>query len=176
MGSTGDHTMDDVLKIPTVSIQAHIHVCQNMSNLSTHFFAYFIPFIILNLYLASVCCTDWSGSWDSSMANDFFAYSAAKGHKIYAYEFGNELTGTNGIEAHISAQQYAQDFIVFADLVRMYFGQVGKVPGAPRLVTPDGTFNATYLNTFLDLLPDGYKPDILTHHLYSLGAGMTRLE
>lgn len=111
------------------------------------------------------CCTEWTGAWDSSMARDFYAYTASKGYKMYAFEFGNELAGDNGIEAQISPEQYAADYIKFVDLTREYFGR------EPKLVTTDGTFDADFLNVFLDLLPEDYKPDILTNHLYSLGAG-----
>ena len=104
------------------------------------------------------------------MASDFFNYTVSKGHKVYAYEFGNELAGSKGIEAQITPQQYALDFMVFVDLVRQYFG---SGPDAPRLVTPDGTFDPAFLSSFLSLLTDEYKPDIVTHHLYSLGAGNT---
>ena len=40
-------------------------------------------------------------------------------------------------------------------------------------MTPDSTFNATSFRLMLSFLPAEYKPDIVTHHLYSLGAGVS---
>lgn len=112
------------------------------------------------------CCSNWTGAWDSSMANDFYSYTKSKGYKIYAFEFGNEIAAGKGIEAQIPASQYAIDFVKFADLTRSYFGN------EPKLIAPDGTFDATFLQPFLSELSNkGYLPDIVTNHIYSLGAG-----
>lgn len=43
------------------------------------------------------CCVNWTGKWDPSMTEDFFQYTLAKGYKIYAFEFGNELAGAKGM-------------------------------------------------------------------------------
>jgi heparanase 1 len=99
------------------------------------------------------------------MADGFFNYTQSKGHEVYAYEFGNELGGEEGIEAMLLPNQYAEDYIKFCDLVRKYFGT------APRIAAIDGNFDATFLATFLPLLGPNYFPDMLTLHLYSLGAG-----
>ena len=41
----------------------------------------------------NACCTEWSGNWNSSNAEALLRYTEAQGYDIYAFEFGNELTG-----------------------------------------------------------------------------------
>lgn len=111
------------------------------------------------------CCSEWTGAWDPSMADAFFSYTSNIKHQVYAFEFGNEVAGSTGIEAQISAQQYIVDFTLFTSLVRKYFGNSIKT------VTTDSSFDQAFLSEFLQGLSNEYKPDILTNHLYSLGAG-----
>ena len=120
-----------------------------------------------------VCCTNWTGLWDSSNFESLLSYSHEKGYRFYALEFGNELVGSKGIESHISVEDYVQDWISFNQvLTKVYGGQ-----DLPKTVVPDTTWMADWFGDFLSMIckadssDKSLAPDIVTHHLYSLGSG-----
>lgn len=120
----------------------------------------------------AACCTNWTGLWDSSQLKPFLEYTFNKKYTIYAYEFGNELVGDNGIESHISVSDYMVDWMQFLDILRsVYAGSDSTTMPLPRVVIPDGTYEEQWFSDFLNSVPLGYEPDIVTHHLYSLGPG-----
>jgi len=112
------------------------------------------------------CCTNWTGLWDSSNAELFIRYTHDKGYKIWAWELGNELVGEKGIDSHINVTDYLEDWKTFMALLDDIYG----VEGRPKVVVPDTTW-CDWFGEFLPLVPDDLKPDVVTHHLYSLGAG-----
>jgi len=114
------------------------------------------------------CCTNWSSTWESSNAQNFMKYTKDKGYNIYAYEFGNELVGSKGIEAHFSATEYYVDWKTFIELIDSIYTESEN---KPMTVIPDNTFMSDWYSEFLELCKnEGFKlPDIITHHLYSLG-------
>jgi heparanase len=115
------------------------------------------------------CCTNWTGNWDSSNAESLFRYTKAKGYKVTAFEFGNELVGTGGIESHLTPEQYAADFCNLKNLVaNIWEGQAH----VPKLITPDNAFEEQWYAQFLEKsVAAGCPPDIVTWHQYLLGAG-----
>jgi heparanase 1 len=111
------------------------------------------------------CCTNWTGLWDNSNAELFIRYTQEKGYKIWAWELGNELVGEKGIDSHINVTDYLQDWQTFMTMLGDIYGS-----NRPKVVVPDTTW-CDWFGEFLPLVPDDLKPDIVTHHLYSLGAG-----
>lgn len=111
------------------------------------------------------CCTNWTGLWDNSNAELFIRYTHDKGYKIWAWELGNELVGEKGIDSHINVTDYLQDWNTFMTMLNDIYGE-----NRPKVVVPDTTW-CDWFGEFLPLVPDNLKPDIVTHHLYSLGAG-----
>lgn len=119
------------------------------------------------------CCTDWSGAWDLSNAEAFLRYTKEKGHPIYAFEFGNELVGSAGIESHISVEDYVADWRNLVQLINRVYGKTN--PNKPLTVVPDTSFMSDWYDEFLRRVMEtdpSARPDIVTHHLYSLGAGV----
>ena len=123
------------------------------------------------------CCTNWSGGpWDNNNARAFMQYTYDRSYNIYAYQFGNELVGDKGIETHLTVDEYAEDWVLFVDTLNsVYSGQ--KKVHKPLTVVPDTTFQAEWYGEFLKLLGAGknaavYAPDVVSHHLYSMGAGV----
>jgi len=116
------------------------------------------------------CCTNWTGTWDSSNAKNFMQYNKDKGYNIYAYEFGNELVGSKGIESHFSPAEYFVDWKKFIDTVAEVYSDSQSMP---LVVIPDNSFMSDWYAEFLELCQqENVRPvDIVTHHLYSLGAG-----
>lgn len=114
------------------------------------------------------CCTDFTGSWNGTNAKAFFQYTAqnlAEFPPPYALEFGNELVGRGGIQAHIGAEDYARDFEAFSSLVAEAWPT-----NTPKTVTADNSFNEDWAVDFLKAL--NVPIDIFTHHMYFLGAGV----
>ena len=118
---------------------------------------------------ADVCCTNWTGTWDATNAKAFIQYNKVKGYNIYAYEFGNELVGSKGIQSHFTVQEYAQSWKDFTTII----SDVYNDSPMPLVVVPDTTWMSDWYGQFLDLCKEqNLRPaDIVTHHLYSLGAG-----
>lgn len=114
------------------------------------------------------CCTNWTGTWDSSNAKAFMQYTYDKGYNIYAYEFGNELVGSKGIESHFSVEEYAEGWRAFTNTIKEVYNE-----NMPLVVVPDTTFMSDWYGEFFDLCTEENikQADIVTHHLYSLGAG-----
>ena len=96
---------------------------------------------------------------------------------------GNELAGDAGIEAHLSAAEYARDLL---SLRREVDALWPTKP--PLLLAPDTAFDAEWAKLFLSQLRAASKEggggggggdgdggrlplDILSHHIYPLGAG-----
>ena len=113
------------------------------------------------------CCTNWTGLWNSSNAESFIRYTHNKGYNVHAWELGNELVGSKGIDSHINVSDYLQDWSQFLGLLN----DVYYLEGRPKVVVPDTTWMTDWFNEFLELLNEEEKPDIVTHHLYSLGPG-----
>jgi heparanase 1 len=65
---------------------------------------------------------------------------------------GNELVGNKGIESHINVTFYLQDWNRLINVL-------------------DEIYDGNRYGEFLSLVDDSKRPDIVTHHLYSLGAG-----
>lgn len=116
------------------------------------------------------CCTNWSGAWDPSNAKALLRYSASKNQTLYAIELGNELVGSKGIESHVSVGDYLADWKVFMRLLDDVYGSA-----RPLTVVPDTSFESDWYGDFLVRLnaanPE-LSPDVVTHHLYSMGAGV----
>jgi heparanase 1 len=113
---------------------------------------------------APSCCTNWTGSWDSSNAEALLAFTAKSGLRLAGVEFGNELVGEQGIESHLAPEVYSADFQRFAEVVEKYF------PSALR-IAPDNGFDAAWFSSFLALAKPG-TVDVVTTHEYTLGAGV----
>ena len=116
------------------------------------------------------CCGDWYGDWDSKNARQLLEYTKKKNYKIWGFEFGNEIVGEGGIEAHLSARQYAKDFCVFSKLVKdVWHDDVLR----PKVIAPDAAFERSWYADFLrHATMLGCVPDVLTWHQYILGAGV----
>lgn len=84
---------------------------------------------------------------------------------------GNELSG-NGVGARVGADQYAADVINLKTIVdTAYQGFQTK----PLVLAPGGFFDARW---FTELVSKT-KPsslDVLTHHIYNLGAGILQTQ
>jgi hypothetical protein len=55
---------------------------------------------VLSLFPAQV----WNGSWDPTQARSLLKYTHDEGLKLWGVELGNELGGSNGIEAKLSPE------------------------------------------------------------------------
>eukprot|EP00927_Polykrikos_kofoidii_P048021 TRINITY_DN42267_c0_g1_i1.p1 TRINITY_DN42267_c0_g1~~TRINITY_DN42267_c0_g1_i1.p1 ORF type:complete len:556 (+),score=54.07 TRINITY_DN42267_c0_g1_i1:60-1670(+) len=119
------------------------------------------------------CCSNFTDSWNGSNAKALFQYTKDNLSGFsppFALEFGNELTGPHGIQAHFKAHEYARDFKAFAKIVR----EVWPGDDRPKLVAADVTvFEKKYVSKFLSLVGDDM--DIFTYHQYFLGAGVDPL-
>ena len=122
------------------------------------------------------CCTRWEGGWRPESTVALLRQLKAAGLMPWALEFGNELTGRGGIEAHRSVATYLDDFTRFAQAVRsvwpMGVGDAadGSSPAeTPMLVTPDSSWDNAWMANFLSHAP---PTDIVTRHEYTLGAGV----
>jgi heparanase 1 len=107
------------------------------------------------------------GPWDSSNARDFIQYTVDHGHKIKAWELGNELSGS-GVGTSISVEQYAADII---ELHGILDGIYKDYEEKPLLIAPDGFFVADWFKEFLNLTGPNIM-NVVTHHFYNLGAGV----
>ncbi|KAL5698260.1 heparanase [Ranunculus cassubicifolius] len=106
------------------------------------------------------------GPWDSSNAASFIRYTVDKGYNIYAWELGNELSGS-GVGTRVAAAQYASDVIKLDSLVNdIYAGSNVK----PQIIAPGGFFAADWYKELVDKTPNSL--DIVTHHIYNLGPGV----
>lgn len=109
----------------------------------------------------------YAGPWNSSNARDFIQYTVNNGFEMNAWEFGNELSGS-GVGTSISAQQYAADVKEFRKIIQEIYSDVRN---RPLVIAPDGFFEKSWLEKFLQALgPDVL--DIVSIHIYNLGAGV----
>lgn len=113
------------------------------------------------------CCSNFTGSWDPSNFRQLLKHTAKLPNTpIFGFEFGNELAGKGGIEAHLSPEDYAKDLKRFALTIREFYPDPEK---RPRILAPGSTLDVEW---FLQLLEIAHADiDVVTHHMYSLGAG-----
>ncbi|KAM1237106.1 hypothetical protein ACFX13_038857 [Malus domestica] len=109
----------------------------------------------------------WVGNWDYSNAYDFIKYTVSKRYQIDSWEFGNELSGS-GVEASVGAGQYGRDLIKLKSIINhLYNKSVAK----PALMAPGGFFDQSWFARLLQVSGSG-TVDIISQHLYNLGAGV----
>lgn len=115
------------------------------------------------------CCSNFTGSWNSSNFKQLLKYTAKRTKKspIFGFEFGNELAGAGGIEAHLTPEEYAKDLRRFALLIREMYPDAQT---RPRILAPGSTLDVEWFSQFLELAHEDV--DVVTHHMYSLGAGV----
>ncbi|KAG0470287.1 hypothetical protein HPP92_016987 [Vanilla planifolia] len=108
------------------------------------------------------------GPWNYHNAESLIRYTANKGYNnIYGWELGNELSG-KGYRARVHASQYAKDVITLKSLVkRIYEAQQKK----PLVIAPGGNYEEKWFREFIDKTKPSSSLDVITHHIYSLGAG-----
>ncbi|CAH1426542.1 unnamed protein product [Lactuca virosa] len=107
-----------------------------------------------------------TGAWDSANSEYLMRYTVKKNYTMYAWELGNELSGS-GVGTRVSASQYAFDTRTLANIVQeIYEGVEIK----PRIIAPGGFFDANWFKEFIDKTPEIL--DIITHHIYNLGPGV----
>ncbi|KAM1982178.1 hypothetical protein ACFX15_038573 [Malus domestica] len=109
----------------------------------------------------------WVGDWDSSNAYDFIKYTVSKRYQIDSWEFGNELSGS-GVEASVGAGQYGRDLIKLKSIINHLYNE--SVP-KPALMAPGGFFDQSWFTRLLQVSGSG-TVDIISQHLYNLGAGV----
>lgn len=137
----------------------------------------------------------WGGAWNSSNAYSFIKYTISKGYRVDSWEFGtanetfssfgwktyvmsfylncilcivvgNELSGS-GIGASVSAEQYGKDLISLKAIISdLYKGSHQH----PLLLAPGGFFDEKWYTQLLQVSGSDIV-DIMTHHIYNLGAG-----
>ncbi|KAD2394313.1 hypothetical protein E3N88_41290 [Mikania micrantha] len=106
------------------------------------------------------------GPWDSANAESLMQYTVKKNYTIYAWELGNELSGS-GVGTRVAASQYAFDTMTLKNIVEeIYSGIEPK----PRIIAPGGFFDANWFKEFIAKTPE--TVDIITHHIYNLGPGV----
>ncbi|KAI8543254.1 hypothetical protein RHMOL_Rhmol08G0202900 [Rhododendron molle] len=89
----------------------------------------------------------WGGEWDSSNANDFIKYTISKGHRVDAWEFGNELSGS-GIGASVGVGQYGKDLIKLKNMINKLYKNFNR---KPLLVAPGGFYDKQWYNMLLQV-------------------------
>jgi hypothetical protein len=114
---------------------------------------------------APSCCTNWTGSWDPQQATALLRYSQSKGFPLKGLEFGNELAGPTGIEAHLQPDVYAEGFERLRSVVDDIWGSSDD---RPLMIGPDSSFNQQWFDDFVHIA----DPDVVTTHAYTLGAGV----
>ncbi|CAL9751280.1 unnamed protein product [Musa acuminata subsp. burmannicoides] len=108
----------------------------------------------------------WAGDWNSTNTRVFIEYTISKGYEVDSWEFGNELSG-RGIDARVSAEQYAKDLVVLRSLLKELYEDSNT---QPMLVAPGGFFDQQW---YAQLLQDSGLGvvNVMTHHIYNLGGG-----
>ncbi|XP_071724525.1 heparanase-like protein 3 isoform X2 [Rutidosis leptorrhynchoides] len=106
------------------------------------------------------------GAWDSTNAESFMRYTVKKNYKMYAWELGNELSGS-GVGTKVTASQYAIDTLTLKNLVEEIYDSIEP---KPRIIAPGGFFDASWFKTFINETTDIL--DVVSHHIYNLGAGV----
>ncbi|XP_059442253.1 heparanase-like protein 1 [Corylus avellana] len=108
----------------------------------------------------------WEGDWDPSNTIDLMKYTISKGYQINSWEFGNELSGT-GVGASVRAELYGKDLIKLKDIMNELYK---KSHSRPSLIAPGGFVDPKWYTTLLDVSGSNVL-NIVTHHIYNLGAG-----
>ncbi|KAI3775396.1 hypothetical protein L1987_49969 [Smallanthus sonchifolius] len=106
------------------------------------------------------------GPWDSANAESLLRYTVKKNYTIYAWELGNELSGS-GVGTRVTASQYAFDTMTLKNIVQENYKGIEP---KPRIIAPGGFFDANWFKEFIDRTPKTL--DIITHHIYNLGPGV----
>ncbi|KAK3438122.1 hypothetical protein EUGRSUZ_C02741 [Eucalyptus grandis] len=107
-----------------------------------------------------------NGPWNSSNAESLIRYTVNKGYSILGWELGNELSG-DGVEARVSAHQYASDITTLQHLVEdIYAGFEVK----PLVLAPGGFFKPDWFADFVNQTSKTLQ--VVTHHIYNLGPGV----
>ncbi|XP_076953978.1 heparanase-like protein 3 [Bidens hawaiensis] len=108
------------------------------------------------------------GSWNSTNAESLIRYTVKKNYTIYAWELGNELSGS-GVGARVTADQYAIDTKNLNNIVQeIYDGIEPK----PLIISPGGFFDANWFKEFINKTSEIL--DVITHHIYNLGSGVDK--
>ncbi|CAE5959882.1 unnamed protein product [Arabidopsis arenosa] len=108
----------------------------------------------------------WGGAWDHINTQDFMNYTVSKGDAIDSWEFGNELSGS-GTGARVNVELYGKDLIVLKDVIKNAYKDSRS---KPLVVAPGGFYEEKWYSELLRLTGPGVL-DVLTHHIYNLGAG-----
>ncbi|XP_058070269.1 heparanase-like protein 1 [Magnolia sinica] len=109
----------------------------------------------------------WGGAWNSSNARSLIEYTISKGYNVDSWEFGNELSG-KGIGASVGAEQYGKDLIGLKAILNNLYKK-SKIQ--PSLLAPGGFFEKKWYTQLLQVSGSNVV-DVLTHHIYNLGAGV----
>ncbi|KAD5317772.1 hypothetical protein E3N88_17718 [Mikania micrantha] len=108
------------------------------------------------------------GAWDSTNAESLMRYTVKRNYTMYAWELGNELSGS-GVGARVKAAQYAIDTTTLKNIVEeIYDGMEPK----PLIISPGGFFDANWFKEFINKTTEIL--DVITHHIYNLGAGVDK--
>ncbi|XP_076902211.1 heparanase-like protein 3 [Bidens hawaiensis] len=106
------------------------------------------------------------GPWDSENAESLMRYTVKKNYPMFAWELGNELSGS-GVGTRVTASQYAFDTMTLKNIVEeIYSGVEPK----PLIIAPGGFFDARWFKEFIAKTPE--TVDVITHHIYNLGPGV----
>lgn len=108
------------------------------------------------------------GAWNSTNAESFMRYTVKKNYTMYAWELGNELSGS-GVGARVTASQYAIDTTTLKNIVEEIYDGIEPTP---RIISPGGFFDANWFTEFINKTTDIL--DVVTHHIYNLGAGVDK--
>lgn len=82
------------------------------------------------------------------------------------FVLGNELSGS-GVGTKVTASQYAIDTLTLKNIVEeIYDGIEPK----PPIIAPGGFFDASWFKEFIN--ETTHILDVVTHHIYNLGAGI----
>jgi heparanase 1 len=86
---------------------------------------------------------------------------------IFAFAtVGNELSGS-GVAASVHAEQYGKDLIKLKGIMNELYKTSNL---KPSLIAPGGFVDLKWYTTLLDVSGSNVL-DIVTHHIYNLGAG-----
>ncbi|RWR72987.1 Glycoside hydrolase [Cinnamomum micranthum f. kanehirae] len=109
----------------------------------------------------------YGGAWNSSNTRSFINYTISKGYRVDSWELGNELSNGFGASVDGGAEQYGKDLITLKAILRdLYKGSHQQ----PLLLAPGGFYDQKWYNKLLQVSGTNVA-DVLTHHIYNLGAG-----